>query len=566
MERMEVGLILYFWVLIFYIIVAALDACLIKKMKKLFQITIIHLLAMNFAIGQSMETTIQNLVEEDLIKKEQVEELKSIIERYDSKNKLAFLIGLFQLEFKKLTGSYYSQFGTFLNFEEETLQKEEQDKINQELGDYLKRINNAELISKRQFEKYQTQIDNSQYFHILQLLPKVAEQVAQSERMNPSKLNTFAEKLRKGNIVTNQYDQLILDIKDGLIENPIQFINYCSKAVTINEDDYSKDPKSYLEKIHKKTSTIIPELEFTDFTFEIVIDSSISDKDSKFYDFVVQLEANGKKYTHRSSYHLYSLSQDKYFGNKIDQQEYYAIFNKILADQQSPYRLHEVKSHIGNAVNWKIFGIIALTKEQADLLHGGGVYFTPGYENFKNNITSNRIDKAISDYMKIGLLSHLKDGEIKKAKQKVAEQENRTLNDALMCFPKCIYYFDMELGNLDAPYAELIQEFANISKGEFTPSNIVDDFDIFQNKEVNIGFEFKNSEYSKTLKIQDDWIDVNYFDFIDSVIAENKLKGQFYQLYTGGQDAAIIYLTKEQYEFIRKNKLLVFGDEWESQE
>jgi len=535
-------------------------------MKKLLQILIILFFAINFAIGQSMETTIQNLVKENLIEKEQVDEFKNIIERYDSQNKSTFLIGLFQLEFKKLTGNYYSQFGTFLNFGDEKPPKEEQDKLNQELGDYLERIHKVELISKRQFESYKTQINNSEYFHILQLLPNVAEQVAQSEYMNPEKLNTFAEKLRKGNIVTDQYGKLISDIKNGLIENPIQFVNYCSKAITINENDYSEEPENYLEKIHKKTSTIIPELDFSEFSFEIVLDNSISDSDSKFYDFIIQLKANGKKYKHRSSYHLYSPSKDKYFGNKFDQQEYYAIFNKILADQQSPYRLHEVKSYNGNAVNWEIFGIIALTKEQADLLHGGGVYFTPSYESFKNKITSKRIDNAISDYINIGLLSHLKEEEINRGKQKVAEQENRTLNDVLMCFPNCIHYFDMELGNLDDPYAELIQEFGNISKGEFTPLNIVDDFDISKNKEVNIGFKFKNSEYNKTLKIQNDWIDVDYFDFIDAVIEENKLDGQFYHLYTGGQDAAIIYLTKEQYEYIRKNKLLVFGDEWESQE
>lgn len=535
-------------------------------MKKLLQLLIILFFAINFAIGQSMETTIQDLVKESLIEKEQIDEFKTIIERYDSQNKSTFLIGLFQLEFKKLTGNYYSQFGTFLNFGDEKPPKEEQDKINQELGDYLERIRTVELIGKRQFESYQTQINNSEYFHILQLLPNIAEQVAQSEHMNPEKLKTFAEKLRKGNIVTDQYDKLISDIKVGLIENPIQFVKYCSKAVTIYEHDYSEEPESYLEKIHKKTSTIIPELDFSEFSFEIVLDSSISDSDSKFYDFIVQLEANGKKYKHRSSYHLYSPSKDKYFGNKIDQQEFYAIFNKILADQQSPYRLHEVKSYNGNAVNWEIFGIIALTKEQADLLHGGGVYFSPSYESFKNKITSKRIDNAISDFINIGLLSHLKEEEINRGKQKVAEQENRTLNDVLMCFPNCIHYFDMELGNLDAPYAELIQEFGNISKGEFTPLNIVDDFDISKNKEVNIGFKFKDAEYNKTLKFRNDWIDVDYFDFIDTVIEENKLDGQFYHLYTGGQDAAIIYLTKEQYENIRKNKLLVFADEWESQE
>ena len=45
------------------------------------------------------------------------------------------------------------------------------------------------------------------------------------------------------------------------------------------------------------------------------------------------------------------------------------------------------------------------------------------------------------------------------------------------------------------------------------------------------------------------------------VVKENNLAGQFYELYEGGQGANIIFLTSEQYQFLKKNKLLQFPED-----
>ena len=382
------------------------------------------------------------------------------------------------------------------------------------------------------------------------------------QTMNTDNLKLFAEKLKSKNIVSIHYNKLLMDIEQEKIKNPIEFLNYCNKAVIINEQDYSDEPKNYLEIIHRKTASIISELSFENFEFQVVLDSSISDNDSKFYDFVVSLKSNSKKYKQKSSYHLYSPSKNKYYGNKIDQQEYYKIFNKILADLQSPYRLHEVKSYQGNAVDWKVFGIIALSKEQADFLHSGGVYFTPSYESFKNKLTSKKIELAIEEYKKIGLLSHLDIDQLTKSIETVKEKENENLNDVLKSFPEVILSFDEELGNLENPYEEIVSEYSRISHQEFNPKNISDNFDL-QKENVSLSFEFNDKTYETEFKVERDWIDTRFFDYMNEVISESKLNGQFYSLY--GDGAELIYLTTEQYKYIRENKLLVFADEWKSQ-
>jgi len=378
----------------------------------------------------------------------------------------------------------------------------------------------------------------------------------------------FADKLHSKKICSDKnYRQMLADINNKQIRDPLNFLEYCDRATIIYLNKYPEKPDEYLEQIHRDVSKLIPDVAFTDFNFQVVLDSSISDDNSKFYHFVVSLKSNGKTYKQKSGYHLYSVSKNGYFGvAKIDQQEFYKIFNKILADLQSPYRLHEVKAYQQNAVDWNRFGIISLTKEQAEMLHGGGVFFTPSYESFKNTLTSKRIETAISEYQKIGLLSHLSPEEIKLAANKASQQENRNLNDVLQCFPKTILYFDTELGNLQDPYNELLKELSQISKGIFKPTDIVDNFAKPLNKKAIIKFSINGKQYSKQLRVEDDWIDPGFFDLVKQIIADNKFSGQFYELYTGGQEASIIFLTAEQEKYLRTNNLLTFGDQWQAEE
>jgi hypothetical protein len=376
-------------------------------------------------------------------------------------------------------------------------------------------------------------------------------------------MKEFAAKLYDKKICNDtNYEKLLSDITSDKLNNKIEFLNYCSKSIIVELKDYPNELENYLEKIHTSTASLIPELAFTDFKFQIVLDSSVYDSTFKSYDAVVSLKSNGKTYRQKSFIKPADIEKNKqmeYFG-KIDQQEYYKIFNKILSDIQSPYRLHEVKAYIGNAVDWNRFGIIALTKEQAEMLHGS-IYFNPSYENFKNTLTSKRIDTASQEFQKLGLFAHLNTEQISAAQLKVLLQENQTLNDVLQCYPNVIYSFDTELGNLENPYDELLKELSLISHGAFKPTIIIDNFAKPNGNKTLLKFSFKGKEYSKELKVEDDWIDPSIFDLIKQVVTDNKLNGQFYELYTGGQDASIIFLTSEQAEFLRTNKLLIFADQ-----
>ncbi|MDJ1483832.1 hypothetical protein QNI16_25250 [Cytophagaceae bacterium YF14B1] len=379
----------------------------------------------------------------------------------------------------------------------------------------------------------------------------------------------FAAKLYQAKICTaNNYNKLKEDINYARINNPIDFLNYCDHSLIITLDNYPDQPESYLEKIHKTTSSLLRELSFTDFKFKIVLDSAISDSSFQAYNVITSLKSHGRIYQHRSYINTTDNTANKETIRlgKIDEQEYYKIFNKILSDIQSPFRLHLVKNYIGNVADYNKFGIIMLTKEQADLVHDNGASFDLSYESFKNSLTSEKIDSAIAEYQKIGLLSHLTDKQIAQAKENVAQQENQILNQVLHCFPNLIYTFDTELNNLKNPNEEILIELARISRGAFIPSDIVDTFDKPINTKARISFSINGKLYTTEINANDDWIDPAFFKLINQAVTENISSGEFYELYGDGQDIGFIFLTKKQANYLYLNKLLVFSDQWQSAE
>jgi hypothetical protein len=179
----------------------------------------------------------------------------------------------------------------------------------------------------------------------------------------------------------------------------------------------------------------------------------------------------------------------------------------------------------------------------------------------KNPLPTKEIEEAIKNWRNIGLLKHLTSKEIELSKNKAIEDSCEDLNEVLLNFPFVIHWFDTELENLKDPYAELLKEFSKISHGSFNPINISDNFSNPIKDKVTVKFTLAGKNYSRDFQVQDDWIDAAFIDFVKQAMTENKLAGQFYELYEGGQGANIIFLSHEQYDFLKKNKFLVFAED-----
>ncbi len=508
---------------------------------------------------QIMDSTISKLLEHGLITESQTEEVAGLSTMEFQSEVAPALFILLQLENIKMFGEpdpNYAQFFTnrlgvgVTNW----------DTLKVGLLDYLNHLRTCGLVNDRLFPKVAGLIDQQQIDHRIPLLLFTLQLVEQDKRMAPQTLGTFASGLQEHAICTG--DNLVRlneVINQRAIENPIEFLKYCDRSRLFELANYSEDPDEYLEKIHQQTSSLVEGLAFEDFTYIVETDKVWSNQDYKSYNVIVSLRCNGRLYKQKSFYSPLEKRNDprgmNYFG-KIGTQAYYKVFNKILADNQSPYRLHMVSSSVNNVADYSKYGIIALTKTQADYLHKGGSYFRPSNEDFSANLTSSKIEEAIAEYEKAGLFSHLNGEEIAKAKEAVWNREHSSFLTVLAPFPKVLLIFDTELGNLTDPYAELVGWYADISRGAFHPSNISDDFNLEENEYCTLQFDLNGKHYSQQLRIQSDWIDADFFAFMDEVIEENNLDGSFHLFDTGGQDVAILFLTTEQNTYLRENGLL----------
>lgn len=226
--------------------------------------------------------------------------------------------------------------------------------------------------------------------------------------------------------------------------------------------------------------------------------------------------------------------------------------NQEEIDHWYPAKYYERKGKIAIPV----FG--SYTDELFDIQKS--VFLSSYFPSEKKFLNKQQIEDAISGWQQTGILNHLTKEQISVAKTKALEKNCQNLNDVIINFSDVVYWFDTELENLNDPYAEFIRKLSEISHGVFQPTNISDNFNA-ASKSVTVRFSLNNKDYSKTFKKQNDWIDPTIFDFIKQVVIENNLKGQFYQLYEGGQGGIIIFLTPKQYQDLKTKELVIFAED-----
>ncbi|WP_433763477.1 hypothetical protein [Flavobacterium ginsenosidimutans] len=521
-------------------------------------LALLTLMLSQYINAQSQDSTLQKLIDQKLIEQKEVKDFIKNQKDYNGKNATSYLYGLFQCEYKRITGHFYSTFiANMISIENEKLSEEEQKKENQELTDYLSKLKSCEIVNEKQAQYFQQQININSYDFKLQFIQDITFRALKADYMAPEKLKDFANKLKDYKIVDTKYQSLVAAIDKEKIQEPIDFLLYCEKSTIINTKDYSDKTEVFLEAIHKKTASVLPILAFTDFEYKIVLDPEMSAYGDNYYNCIVSLKSNGKVYKQKSGF--YPSSKNDYSVGEIEIQNYYQIFNKILIDLHAPYRVHGVPV-FGDNSSVNQIGIMVLTEEQEKKLNKYVTYLSASYEDFRDKPTSQEIENAIEEYAKIGLFLNLAADEINKGRELATELEMMNYNDVLSAFPNMIYSFDIEFGNLKDPYAELVREFSKISHNEFNPMAISNNF-AGQRRKTTLNFKIENKSYSKKLKVDGNWIDTNFFDFIQSVVKENNYKGQFYSLYTGDQLTKVVYLTNTQYDYIRANKLLLFADQ-----
>jgi hypothetical protein len=409
----------------------------------------------------------------------------------------------------------------------------------------------AKLISAKTHEELTKKITPLELKWEYELVAYAALATNREYYFQPGFFNRFADSLFFKDIISkNDYETILAKSASGEIRNRIDYLKYLKNAVIINLKEQRSDTAQFLEKIYRKTASAFPTLPFDKFSYKVELDSAWSNDTIKIYNAVVTIEKNGQVFRHKSYYDPRALD--------IDEQEYYEIFNKMLADRQSPYRLHRFE------IDQHSFGIIALTKTQWENLvwwydDMQESYIVLSYEKFVNKLTQANIQSAINTYDSLGLFTHL----TKKEKDScIRELSTKTMvyySDLLSGFKNLVFEIDLEYGIENGQYKKLTKHLASISKGHFNPTNIIDEYNFDRNRKFWYGFTLNGKKYLTKLEQTDDWLDPLFYDLIDQAVKEQDAGGAFYYLYPN-DGMRIIYLTHAQYAALTQLQLIELRD------
>ena len=236
------------------------------------------------------------------------------------------------------------------------IKKGQEEKIISELRTYTNKLKVANLISpKTAAELYQLITDlrlRSEYE-----VTEEAKNKTESEYfLTLPKYKPFADSLlAKGMIDEKDYNEIIEKINKGEFRSYEEPLRYLKNSIVIDLDKYKGEPKEYMEAAYKETSKAFPGLDFDSLSFELIQKKAWS-KDFTPVDMIVSLKKDNKWYRYQSYFD--AITKSKNSGSKLVLPEnYHQVFNKILADQHSPFRLHEMRS------GKSFLGIVALTKK-----------------------------------------------------------------------------------------------------------------------------------------------------------------------------------------------------------
>lgn len=430
------------------------------------------------------------------------------------------------------------------------------------LASFLGSLKKAGLVSEKNHQLTLKQIRDHKIFDSFSVVSAVMDEGAREDHYNPRDVRRYLMMLKKTGLISQEGSDKIMKLANSYdLYSDLDILAECKQAVIINLDDLPDYPEGYMKPFYEKIASLRPELAFTNFSVKTESYKIPYDTITNYHN-IVSLRNGGRQYMSKDFYSPSDFDKDGRPDNEWKTGDYpESIFNKILRDRQSTYRLHPVSKRFSIQQNDSRIGFILLTKMQWDSLRE--YRFLPATpQNFKPGITSSGIEKAITLYKKLGLFSHLSPAEYDSCVAAIPAKSIEYYSDILSSFKNLVFDIDLEYGPDDGQYKEITEQIAAISKGHFNPQNIVDEFTWEKRKSFKYGFILNGKSYSTTLGQDDDWLDPKFFELIDTATQEqDKDKaGQFYDLYPA-DGPRWIYLTHQQAEILKKAKVIELSEE-----
>ena len=426
------------------------------------------------------------------------------------------------------------------------------------------RLRESGAISDSVFNHLQRQISNKEIHVEWELLRSAVALMEVSDSLQPAQVKPQLDELKTAGVLSEvNYHRLLQDLSSESIENSFDLLRYMEHALIFNLRDYSTDPLDYLPKIHqaiaqKLAADGIANIQLENLTVKLVPDKEQYSDRVTFYKALVSANVNDRRYQQASFYAPITEGVGKHdvFIGRIEPDTFIHLFNKILRDQKSSYRLYSIEPTLEGvrSSDHSRFAVIALTEQQANDLMPKQLLGI-GWQKHDTALTSDRTKQIMALMQKIGLLSHLTKEQIAAGHQQVVQSYVTRPYEIFAAFDDVLIQFDFESGNIDNPYQALTERFAAASRGAFNPTQVSNEFDL-DRKAAGISFVVKGKRYSKKLEFNGDWLDPEFFSFIEKVVKETVSDGRFYSLSDGNEFVGYLFLRNNQKQALESEGLI----------
>jgi hypothetical protein len=365
----------------------------------------------------------------------------------------------------------------------------------------------------------------------------------------------FIERLVKGGIISSEAQQtLISSYKDYEIKTIPELLSYSRAFQLLDLSSYPADPAVIYPVIFEAIRKLLPDFRYSNLEISII---EKNESDLIRQDLRISFKVDSLTFTNTSFYDYRKQRPTKEDPDSPPaklSEDFHKGVNKWLREMASPLRLYTVNlpEEGEGAYGHSKLGLLLL-KEGQDVLIAEDPYLL-SRESFDNRLSLENIDKLIRDFEGQGFFKHLSVQEINEARNKIAGVDINSIEEVLLQFPKTVVVFDWEAGNLENPYEELTQRFAEASRNTLKISGIVDEYakGWKKAKQVKYGFTMNGKAYQKMLKFEEDWLDPEFMKLLKTAIKQSKVDGNIYYVIEDGQVAGYMFLTSKQHQFIKE--------------
>lgn len=443
-----------------------------------------------------------------------------------------------------------------------TIPKEKEQHWKDSLAFFLHKLTVNNLISQKTETKLKPLVTNLTVKTEYELVERACQLTEIEYFLLPEKLTKFLNDLLERDLLnTESYKSIVEKSNRKDLVDYTDILKEIKGIVFISKDEYLElNQKEVFEKGYKKSASVLDILNYDSLSYSIEKDNAESDTGFIVYDALVSIYKEGNIYRYKSFFDADFSNKSKEYVQFLPDQ-YHQIFNKILADQHSEYRLHIV------SISRNQFALLPLKKSQFEGLmwsYSGmsSGYIELSYENFSSGFTQTKIKETIAAYDSIGLFRHLSKTEIQKGLLKVEFLEINNYSDILAAFKNIVFAIDLEYGIDKEMYKKITEQLAAHSKGYFVPTDILDKYIWKKNnkKPFEYGFVLNNKVYKTQLVQEDDWLDLKFYELIENALKEQQAPGRFFEVHPC-DGLCVVFLTNEQYQFLKAKQLLEFSDE-----